>query len=152
MGTLLTESKAVIISEIENGVRIFDKTKPTCLATDWSKDGLEFWLFQKHCSCTGDQPFCCNYGWKTTLVGSRFTHPARFLVLGCQDLVVAVGHKPLLKLLGIRTLDEISNPRLPILRKRRSDIDSAWFTSLGYDTKLKTLYLAILLGTRTQVN
>ncbi|VDI13988.1 Hypothetical predicted protein, partial [Mytilus galloprovincialis] len=34
---LFEESKAAIISEIEEGVRIFDKSKPTCLATDWSK-------------------------------------------------------------------------------------------------------------------
>ena len=40
------ESKAVIVSEIEQGVRIFDPSKSTCLATDWSKDGIGFWLFQ----------------------------------------------------------------------------------------------------------
>ena len=34
------ESKSAIISEIEKGVRIFDKDKPTCLATDWSKSGI----------------------------------------------------------------------------------------------------------------
>ena len=47
---LLAELKRVIVSEIEEGVRIFDKSKPTCLATDWSKVGIGFWLFQKHCS------------------------------------------------------------------------------------------------------
>jgi len=31
---LFEESKAAITTEIANGVRIFDKTKPTCLATD----------------------------------------------------------------------------------------------------------------------
>ena len=35
-------SKLAIVQEIENGVRIFDKTKPTCLATDWSKSGIGF--------------------------------------------------------------------------------------------------------------
>ncbi|VDI18048.1 Hypothetical predicted protein [Mytilus galloprovincialis] len=30
----------------------------------------------KHCSCKGSEPFCCNTGWRITLVGSRFTHPA----------------------------------------------------------------------------
>ena len=44
---LLEESKRVIVSDIEEGVRIFDKSKPTCLATDWSKVGIGFWLFQK---------------------------------------------------------------------------------------------------------
>ena len=109
------ESKDVIISEIEEGVRIFDKSKPTCLATDWSKHGISFWLFQKHCKCKSDEPFCCRTGWKITLVGSRFTHAAesryapiegkalavadaldkaRFFVLGCTDLIIAVDHKP----------------------------------------------------------
>ena len=31
------QSKLTIINEIHNGVKIFNKTKPTCLATDWSK-------------------------------------------------------------------------------------------------------------------
>ena len=67
------ESKAVIVSEIEQGVRIFDPSKSTCLATDWSKDGIGFWLFQKHCEYAKTTPFCCTGGWKITLVGSRFT-------------------------------------------------------------------------------
>ena len=45
---LFQESKSLIINEIHKGVEIFDKTKPTCLATDWCKEGLGFWLFQKH--------------------------------------------------------------------------------------------------------
>ena len=44
-------SKLSIVKEIEKGVRIFDKSKLTCLATDWSKSGIGFWLFQKHCHC-----------------------------------------------------------------------------------------------------
>ena len=51
LNRVFNESKAVIIAEIENGVRIFDKSKPTCLATDWSKTGIGYWLFQKHCHC-----------------------------------------------------------------------------------------------------
>ena len=31
---LFDNSKAIIITEIENDVKIFDSTKPTCLATD----------------------------------------------------------------------------------------------------------------------
>jgi len=37
---LFEESKTVIISEIVNGVKIFDKSKPICLATDWSRHGI----------------------------------------------------------------------------------------------------------------
>ena len=133
------ESKAVIADEIEHGVRIFDKTKPTCLATDWSNNGIGYWLFQKHCDCLGIKPFCCHEGWQITLVGSRFTHPAesryapvegealavadtldkaRFFVLGCEDLIIAVDHKPLLKIFGNRSLEDISNARLRNLKEK----------------------------------
>ncbi len=33
---LFQESKQRILQQIHNGVRIFDKAKPTCLVTDWS--------------------------------------------------------------------------------------------------------------------
>ena len=131
---LFAESKTINTTEIANGVKIFDKTKLTCLATDWSRDSIGFWLFQKHCSCPSTKRFCCRHGWKITLVGSRFTHPAesryapiegealavadaldkaRYFVLGCKNLVIAVDHKPLLRIFGDRSLDQISNPRTP---------------------------------------
>ena len=133
LNTLFEKSKSDIVNEIQEGVRIFDKTKPTCLVTDWSKTGIGYWLFQKHCTCEIVKPFCCKSGWKATLVGSRFTHPneynyapvegealavadslhkARFFVLGCDDLIVAVDHKPLVKIFGDRALNDIENPRL----------------------------------------
>ena len=136
---IFQETKAVIVSEIEEGVRIFDKSKPTCLATDWSKSGIGFWLFQKHCTCEKLMPFCCHEGWKITLVGSRFTHgaesryapvegealavvdaldKARYFVLGCEELIIAVDHKPLLKIFGDRSLDQLSNARLRNLKEK----------------------------------
>ena len=78
-------------------------------------------------------------GWKVTLVGSRFTHTAesryaplegealavadaldkaRYFVLGCEDLIVAVDHKPLLKIFGDRSLEDIPNPRLRNLKEK----------------------------------
>ncbi|GFO13768.1 enzymatic polyprotein [Plakobranchus ocellatus] len=42
MDNLLEETKAIIIQEIQKGVEIFDKKRPTCLATDFSKDGIGF--------------------------------------------------------------------------------------------------------------
>ncbi len=139
LNNLFEESKLTIVKEIEEGVRIFDPTKPTCLATDWCKTGIGFWLFQKHCQCSGLKPFCCYDGWKITLVGSRFTHPAetryapiegealavaygldsaRFFVLGCPTLIVVVDHKPLLRIFQDRALDDINNTRLRNLKER----------------------------------
>ena len=62
---LFEESKTVILDEICKGVKIFDKTKPTCLVTAWSKDGTGLWLLQKYCDCQttpASKPFCCNTG------------------------------------------------------------------------------------------
>ncbi|GFN87456.1 retroelement polyprotein [Plakobranchus ocellatus] len=74
---LFEETKDLIINEICKGAEIFDKNSSTCLATtDWSKDGVGFWLFQKHCKCKSSKPFCCRQGWKITLVGHRFTSGA----------------------------------------------------------------------------
>ena len=139
---LFRQSKQKIVEEICQGVQIFDKTKPTCLITDWSKTGIGFWLIQKHCKCPKVDMktlFCCRDGWKITLVGSRFTHSAesryapiegealavadaldraRYFVLGCTDLTIAVDHKPLLGILGQRPLDDISNPRLRNLKEK----------------------------------
>ena len=70
-------------------------------------------------------------------MGSRFTQPAesryapiegealavadaldkaRYFVLGCNNPVIAVDHKPLLKIFGDRSLDRISTPRLRNLK------------------------------------
>ncbi|MEW8208358.1 MAG: RNase H-like domain-containing protein, partial [Candidatus Thiodiazotropha taylori] len=136
---LFEKSKQVIASEIEEGVSIFDPNRPTCLATDWSKDGIGYWLLQKHCHCDSCEPFCFHDGWKIALVGSRFTHAAesryapiegdalavadaldkcRYFVLGCQDLIIAVDHKPLLKLFSDRSLEDIPNSRLRNLKEK----------------------------------
>ena len=135
----LDASKSHICRAIKQGVQIFDKGRPTCLSTDWSKSGVGYWLTQKHCNCQSSDPFCCREGWKVTLVGSRFTHSAesryapvegealavaealdraRHFVLGCSDLMVAVDHKPLLKLFSDRCLEDIPNPRLRNLKER----------------------------------
>ncbi|GFN73918.1 enzymatic polyprotein [Plakobranchus ocellatus] len=113
MDILFEEIKAIIIQEIQRGVEIFDESRPTCLAIDFSKDGIGFWLLQKHFECTSSKPFCCRLGWKVTLVGSRFTSPAEsryspikgkafavvdalekicHFVLGYFNLIIAVDH------------------------------------------------------------
>ena len=43
---------------------------------------------------------------------------SRYFTQGCDDLIVVTDHKPLVKILGDRTLDEISNTRLFRLKQR----------------------------------
>ena len=109
------------------------------LATDWSKTDIGFSLFQNTATAPSPEPFCCNTGSKTTLVGSRFTYTAEscyalvegealtvadaldkaiFFVPGCSDLIIAVDHKLLLKVLSDRSLEEISNARLHNLKEK----------------------------------
>ena len=141
LNTAFTKSKEAIIQAIHKGVQIFDITKPTCLRIDWSakKKGIGYFLLQKHCSCPGRLPGCCQNGWQITLAGSRFLksteqryapvegeslaiawglEQTRFFTQGCDDLVVVTDHKPLVKIFGDRTLDEISNTRIFRLKQR----------------------------------
>ena len=77
---LFEEYKTVILDEVCKGVKIFDKTKPTCLVTDWSKDGIGFWLLQKHCDCQttpASKPFCCSTGEDPPLPIQDDVHPGR---------------------------------------------------------------------------
>ena len=131
---LFVKSKEKIIQMVEKGVRNFEIDRPTCLATDWSKTGIGFVLLQKFCSCDMKlAPNCCKTGWQLIYAGSRFTTSAesryapvegealaavyalekcRIFILGCKNLTLVVDHKPLVKILGDRSLDEIKNPRL----------------------------------------
>ena len=43
------ESKRLIVEAIQDGVRIFDVSKKTCLRTDWSKKCIGYYLSQNHC-------------------------------------------------------------------------------------------------------
>lgn len=134
-----TLSKQSIVKAIQNGVEIFDFGKPTCLRPDWSTTGLGYFLSQKHCECEADVPGCCNDGWKITMAGSRFLKPCearyaavegealaiqwsldqtKYFTLGCKNLIIVTDHKPLVKLFGDRTLDEISNTRLFRLKQK----------------------------------
>ena len=126
-------SKIEIVDAVRKGVKGFDPKRITCLATDWSKHGIGFCLLQKVCCCDQITPVCCPDGWVLVLCGSRYTSPAesryspvegeclavvwslkktKYFVLGCENLVVAVDHKPLLGVLGENALEDIENTRL----------------------------------------
>ena len=136
---LFQESKAHLINKVKQGIKAFDILKPTCLLTDWSRNGMGFLLMQKHCKCTtSSNPRCCKDGWQLTFAGSRFTSEAesrysptegeatavawslnksRFFTLGCKKLTIATDHQPLLGLFS-KQLNDISNPRLLRIREK----------------------------------
>ena len=145
LGRIFDESKKVIVEKIKDGVCSFEKDRVTCLSTDWSKTGIGFTLTQKYCECPRDQktntwsPLCGKGHWRIILAGSRFTKPAesryapvegealavvyglnqcRNFILGSPNLVVAVDHKPLTRILNDRSLECIDNPRLLRLKDK----------------------------------
>ena len=100
---------------------------------DFCKTGLGYLLMQKRCKCEKISPYCCSGGWQVVLAGSRFTKDAetryapvegealaclfglestKHYTLGNPKLLIATDHKPLLKILGDRKLEDIENPRL----------------------------------------
>ena len=136
---IFQESKHKIIEAMEEGVKMFDMKLPVAVSTDYSKTGLGNSLFQKHCPCPGENPNCCKTGWKLVAFSSRFTHPAeknyspvegealsaavglkkfRHFILGCDKVMLAIDHKPLLKLFGDRRLEDIENERLRKLKEK----------------------------------
>ena len=132
---IFNKSKLHIINLVKHGVKSFDMSKPTCIQTDWSKQGIGFLVMQKHCQCEINKqinPRCCKSGWSLTYAGSRFTneaesrysptegealavawalHKSKFFTLGCKNLTIATDHQPLLGLFR-KPMDRIDNPRL----------------------------------------
>jgi len=106
----------------------FDPTKPTCLCTDASRQGLGFVLQRQH----GDN-------WLTVQAGSRFLSDAEsyyaiiefellavawaikkchIFLTGLPHFTVLTDHHPLVPILNSHCLDEIENPRLQRLRTK----------------------------------
>ena len=134
------ESKNIIIQLVREGVSTFDINRVTCLAPDWSKQGMGFLLLQKYCSCPLTKaPVCCADGWHLVFAGSRFCTDAesryapiegeasaiawalnkcRMYVMGSPNLLVVTDHAPLLGIFGNRDLGKIANPRLLKLKEK----------------------------------
>ena len=137
---LFAESKQIIIEKIKKGIHMFHTAKPTCLHTDWSREGIGYLVLQKHCSFKpSNNPLCCTNGLKLVLAVSRFTSEyksrysptegealaftwalenALLFVLGCNNLIIATHHKNLLGIFTDRELSTIQNPRLQSLKEK----------------------------------
>ena len=137
---IFNDSKAKIVTLVEEGIHTFDTSHRTCLQTDWSKDGIGYLLLQQYCECDPENaPICCPDGWRLVYAGFRFTTPtevgysltegeslavvraldnARMLVLGCRDLIVSTDHKPLLGIFCDRDLSSIHNDHISSLKEK----------------------------------
>ena len=122
------------------GIQTYDLAKPTCLQTDWSREGIGYLLLQQNCTCkVASAPVCCKEGWKIVFAGSRFTkgaetrysategellavawalEHARFFILGSTKLEITTDHKPLTGLLKNTDLCSIKNNRIFNLLQR----------------------------------
>ena len=141
---LFEEAREEIVKKVEAGVRMFEMDRITCLATDWSKEGVGFFMFQKRCDCQDIKMGCCKEGWQVVLAGSRFLrqneknwcpgegeglavvyalNKTKHFVLGCKQLYVATDHKPLLGTFGDRNLEQVENPRLRRLKEKTKMFD-----------------------------
>ena len=121
-------------------VKMFEMNRATCLSTDYSKTGIGYFLFQKHCWCPTELGLNCGENhWKIILAGSRFPKDAkshyspiegealalisglescRMFILGCPDLLVTVDHQPLVKIFLDQVLENIKNPCLFTFKER----------------------------------
>ena len=121
-----------------NKIFSFKVDLPCALWTDWSKEGIGFSLFQKHCDCALNH-MCCKDGWKLVLAKSRFTRGAelgykpiegealaviyalqkcKIFILGCPKLLLITDHKPLVSIFGSKSMEKIENPRLFSLKEK----------------------------------
>ena len=48
---LFEEVREEVVKKVEAGVKMFEMDRVTCLATDWSKEGVGFFMLQKYCKC-----------------------------------------------------------------------------------------------------
>ena len=134
------QAQEAICQLAKDGLVYYDKSRPTVVVTDWSKEGLGFVILQQHCSCSSvEYPFCCKGGWRIALCGSRHLttaeagyaavegealavvwclQKARLFLLGCPNLTILTDHRPLVKLFGDRALGDVVNPRLFRLKEK----------------------------------
>ena len=154
------KSKEEIVRLICEGVKAYDLSKHTCLATDWCKEGVGFSLMQKHCKCSGlPDPNCGKGHWRLVYAGSKRTNGSqkrysptegecfaaayglnrcRMYTAGCPNLLLATDHNPLTGILNDRRLDSIDNPRLLKLKEKTLGFDFRIVYVKGGSNAIKT--------------
>ena len=66
------KSKSERIKQCSLAVKFFEPHRHTALATDWSRSAVGCWLTQKFYDCEAEIPGCCQSGWQTVDVASKF--------------------------------------------------------------------------------
>ena len=120
LSKLFVEAKNKIADSVCKGIMSYDISKVTTVETDWSKDGVGYWLRQKYCDCKPLTLDCCSDGWRVAMCGSRFCSPAesryspvegellaitralkktKVFTLGSPNLYIVSDHKPLIGLI-----------------------------------------------------
>ena len=123
----------------------------TSLRPDWSKQGLGYFLLQKHCKCNSWLPDCCTISWKVTLAGSSFLNGAeknyaaiegeslaiswsleltKYFTKGCKILWLLWIHKPLVNIFADCALNKIQNTHIFRFKQRKLP----WFFKVHYMT------------------
>ena len=46
---LFNDTKALLISKVEQGIQIFDTKRQTYIQCDWSKDGIGYVVLEQYC-------------------------------------------------------------------------------------------------------
>ena len=134
---LFKKCRKNIAEAVVNGIKTFDLEKPTTIESDWSVDGMGYWLRQKHCDCVELKLDCCRTGWQLAGCGSRFCSGAesryapvegelaaiccalertRVFTLGAKHLTVVTDHKPLSAI--IKGEEKAVNARITRLREK----------------------------------
>lgn len=64
----LCQAKATICQSAKEGLAYYDRTRPTVVITNWSREGMGFVILQQYCSFfPTEAPFCCKGGWRLAL-------------------------------------------------------------------------------------
>ena len=145
---LFVNTRNVIADKVSEGIMTYDVNRVTTVETDWSTDGVGYWLRQKYCKCTPLTLNCCSDGWRVSMCGSRFCSPAesryspvegellavtwalektRIFTLGAPQLYIVTDHRPLVGL--IEGVEKAENRRLTNLRSKIVDwkIQKVWY-------------------------
>ena len=73
-GKLFCDSRSLVITKVQEGIKTFDINKRICHQEERSKAEIVYLLLQQHCSCPPTSALVCSpEGWRLVLAGSQIT-------------------------------------------------------------------------------